>query len=48
MIQRLRNTVQLHAHSQQRGAQRDQLCERRDAHRRDDRAALSTLRAVCR
>ena len=40
--------AQPQAHSQQRGAQCDQLREQHDAHRRDDRAALSTLRAVCR
>ena len=40
--------VQLHAQFQQRGAQCDQLREQHDARRRDDRAALSTLRAVCR
>ena len=49
MIQKAtEHCVQLHAQSQQHGAQWDQLRERHDAHRRDDRAALSTLRAVCR
>ena len=39
--------LQLQAHSQQRWAQYEQLCERRDARRRADHAALSTLHAVC-
>ena len=49
MIQKAtEHCAQLHAHSQQRGAQCEQLRERHDAHRRVDRAALSTLHAVCR
>ena len=49
MIQKAtKQCAQPQAHSQQRGAQCDQLREQHDAHRRDDRAALSTLRAVYR
>ena len=49
MIQKAtEHCVQLHAQSQQRGAQCDQLREQHNAHRRVHRAALSTLRAVFR
>ena len=49
MIQKAtEHCAQFHAQFQQRGAQCDQLREQHDAHRRDDRAALSTLHAVCR
>ena len=49
MIQKAtEHCAQPQAHSQQRGAQCDQLREHHNAHRRVDRAALSTLRAVFR
>ena len=40
--------IQIQAHFHPHWDHCDQLRERHDSHRRDDRAALSTLRAVCR
>ena len=40
--------AQLQAHFHLRGARCEQLHEQRDSHRRDNRAPLSTMRAVCR
>ena len=49
MIQKAtEHCVYLHAQSRQSWDHCDQLHERHDSHRRDNRAPLSTMRAVCR